>query len=95
MSSEAGSESRARVNAIAPALAQALESLSNVVKCKESAMFRPVVHYLDWRLRMMPLLAPAAIFRYHAGECRKAAQILAIACKWIKSSAGSMQVGIA
>lgn len=68
LTSEATPESAARVNAIAAALAHALETLSNVVTGEESSTLRPVVHFLDWRLRMMPLLPPAATFRYHAGE---------------------------
>jgi ADP-heptose:LPS heptosyltransferase len=94
LTGEATSESTARVNAIAAALERALETLSNVVKCEECAMFRPVVHYLDWRLRMTPLLPPAATFRYLADDCRAAARVLASVHTSIGTLTNSIQAGV-
>jgi hypothetical protein len=65
-----------RTHAIAAVLTNSLETLKTVTAKKDWAMFRPVVHYLDWRLRMMPAMPPGETFGYHAREYRTAANLL-------------------
>ncbi len=64
------------IGPIAANLASRLDALTSLVRKIEWALFRPVVHYLDWRLRMMPVLPPQDIFVLHAKEYRTAATLL-------------------
>jgi len=57
-------------------LTNTLEGLKSLTENAEWTMFRPVVHYLDWRLRMMPVLPPEDTFSSHAREYRAAANLL-------------------
>ena len=57
-------------------LTDTLAALKSLTEDAEWMMFRPVVHYLDWRLRMMPVLSPKETFTSHALEYRVAARLL-------------------
>jgi hypothetical protein len=66
----------ASIAATAAALTSNLEALKAVTTINDWSMFRPVVHYLDWRLRMMPTMSPGQTFAYHAQEYRTAQNLL-------------------
>jgi hypothetical protein len=64
------------VTQLAPMLIDAHKALLNQAAEADARAFQPVVQYLDWRLRMMPPLAPVETFAFHAGEYRSAASML-------------------
>jgi hypothetical protein len=64
------------VNQLAPVLIRTLNTLLESTAAPGARAFQPVLHYLDWRLRMMPVLPPAETFAYHACEYRSAANML-------------------
>jgi hypothetical protein len=66
----------AGIGAIATKLTNKLEDLKSLTETAPWAMFRPVVHYLDWTLRMMPILPPRDTFLAHADEYREATSLL-------------------
>jgi ADP-heptose:LPS heptosyltransferase len=66
----------AGIGAIATKLTNELEGLKALTEKAPWAMFRPVVHYLDWTLRMMPILPPKDTFLAHADEYRAATTLL-------------------
>jgi hypothetical protein len=72
MDSDAGTV----VNHLVPVLVRTLKTLLNCTAGAEARAFQPVMHYLDWRLRMMPLLPPVETFAYHAREYGRAAAML-------------------
>jgi ADP-heptose:LPS heptosyltransferase len=64
------------VNNLVPVLIRTLKTLLKCTSNADSRAFQPVVHYLDWRLRVMPLLPPVETFAYHGREYRNAAAML-------------------
>jgi ADP-heptose:LPS heptosyltransferase len=66
----------AGIGAIATKLTNELEGLKSLTEKAPWAMFRPVVHYLDWTLRMMPILPPRDTFLAHANEYHGATTLL-------------------
>jgi hypothetical protein len=64
------------IGPVAANLSNRLDALKSLVEKIEWAAFRPIVHYLDWRLRMMPVLPPQDTFVFHAKEYRTAANLL-------------------
>ena len=64
------------IGPIAANLTKRLDALKSLAEKIEWAVFRPAVHYLDWRLRMMPVLPPQDTFVFHAKEYRTAANLL-------------------
>jgi ADP-heptose:LPS heptosyltransferase len=66
----------AGIGAIATKLTNELEGLKALTETAPWAMFRPVVHYLDWTLRMMPILPPKDTFLAHADEYHGATTLL-------------------
>jgi ADP-heptose:LPS heptosyltransferase len=79
------SAASSKITAICSALTDSLEKLLAVTAKGPCAMFAPVVHYLDWRLRMMPALPPAQTFAYCAKEYRAAEVLLQQAGELIHS----------
>jgi ADP-heptose:LPS heptosyltransferase len=69
-------QASAEINKIVPQLMTGLEALMTFTAKAEAVMFKPVVQYLDWRLRMMPDLSPEETFGCHAREYRNAAGML-------------------
>jgi hypothetical protein len=66
--------SAATMGAITQMLVQKMEELKIFAVGK--TVLYPVVHYLDWKLRMMPMLAPEATFAHHEHEYRRTASLL-------------------
>jgi ADP-heptose:LPS heptosyltransferase len=60
----------------ASALMSAMENLRALTLEPEWSPFHPVIHYLDWQLRMLPHQSPAETFRGHANAYAAAARIL-------------------
>jgi Glycosyltransferase family 9 (heptosyltransferase) len=79
-------DSRSGIGRIAAKLTNGLDGLKSLTEKAEWAAFRPVVHYLDWRLRMMPILAPKDTFACHAREYRTAANLLLVANAVLKDA---------
>jgi ADP-heptose:LPS heptosyltransferase len=74
-----GRQDRAAGNAVvqlAPLLTKAMTALLQRTAQADAGGFQPVMHYLDWRFRMMPKMAPTETFAYHAREYQKAAMML-------------------
>jgi ADP-heptose:LPS heptosyltransferase len=69
-------DSRSSIGLEVAKLTNALDGLKSLTENAEWTMFRPVVHYLDWRLRMMPVLPPKETFTSHALEYRLAARLV-------------------
>jgi ADP-heptose:LPS heptosyltransferase len=55
----------ARLSSLGDMLIGALETLKTQVERPFESQLTPVVQYLDWSFRMMPLLSPVETFRYH------------------------------
>ena len=72
MDTEAG----AIVNQLVPVLIRTQKTLLKCTANPDSRAFQPVMHYLDWRLRMMPPMPPVETFAYHAKEYQAAAAML-------------------
>jgi hypothetical protein len=53
-----------------------LDALKSLTEKSERTIFRPVVHYLDWMLRLMPVLPPTETFLSHAKQYCTAAKLL-------------------
>jgi ADP-heptose:LPS heptosyltransferase len=83
MASEAAALSRAgtakaaeRIQATATELIEALEGLKVAAANSPAGVLQPVIRYLDWDFRMMPMLAPVETFRYHQRRYARAAATL-------------------
>jgi hypothetical protein len=83
MASEAAALSRAgtakaaeRIQATATELIEALEGLKVAAANSPAGVLQPVIRYLDWDFRMMPMLAPLETFRYHQRRYARAAATL-------------------
>jgi ADP-heptose:LPS heptosyltransferase len=69
-------EAGAAVKRLAPKLMEGLQALLARTAKADALAFQPVMHYLDWRLRMMPVMPPRETFAYHAQEYEAAAAML-------------------
>jgi ADP-heptose:LPS heptosyltransferase len=69
-------ESGTVVNQLVPVLIRTQKTLLQCTAGADGRAFQPVVHYLDWRLRMMPQLPPVETFAYHVREYQAAAAML-------------------
>jgi len=76
LSKRTDEKTAAGIQSIAPLLMRSMEALRALTQNAEPAAFKPVVHYLDWRLRMMAALPPAETFAHHLKEFRTAASLL-------------------
>jgi ADP-heptose:LPS heptosyltransferase len=75
-----------KIEVIAPLLTRSMEVLLASTSKPCALPFRPVVHYLDWKLRMMPLLTPGETLARHAREFRNAASMLCRAAALVSDS---------
>ena len=66
----------AAVNRLVPKLMDGLQALLARTAQADALAFQPVMHYLDWRLRMMPRTPPRETFAYHAQEYQAVAAML-------------------
>jgi ADP-heptose:LPS heptosyltransferase len=64
------------IQAAAKELIAAMDKIRELASDPEWRALSPVIHNLDWRLRMLPRLDPAATFHAHAQSYASAARIL-------------------
>ena len=67
---------RPEITSTASTLICSLEEMKKLVATPEWRALAPVIHYLDWRVRMLPQLPPHETFLVHGDEYATAAQML-------------------
>jgi hypothetical protein len=72
---QSGQQARSGIAEVA-GLTNNLHALKGIAAQRDRSIFQPVVHYLDWRFRMMPATSPSETFGYHARVYRAAARVL-------------------
>jgi hypothetical protein len=73
---QSGQQARSGFAEVAAGLTDSLHASKGIAAQRDWSIFRPAVHYLDWRFRMMPAMPPSETLGYHTREYRAAARLL-------------------